>query len=75
MPRTVVKRSICHLNSNDFSIFPLAGTNLSWVQKVFGERGSEVHIWCFLVIAAFVPKYGIIMSTAFRMKTESAAYR
>lgn len=34
MPGTVVKRSICHLNSNDFSIFPWGRTNLSRAQIV-----------------------------------------
>ncbi len=33
MPCTVVKRSICHLNSNDFSIFPLSGINLLCVYR------------------------------------------
>lgn len=32
MPRTVVKRSICHLN--DFSIFPFSGINLSWARTL-----------------------------------------
>lgn len=32
MCRTVVKKSICHLNSNDFSIFPFGGINLLWAQ-------------------------------------------
>lgn len=34
MPRTVVKRSICHLNSNDFSIFPFRGIHLSWARTL-----------------------------------------
>ena len=42
MPCTVVKRSICHLNSNDFSIFPLSGINALCVY-----RYNNTFCWWF----------------------------
>lgn len=44
MPCTVVKRSICHLNSNDFSIFPLIGINLFCV--CFSRKYNMLMILC-----------------------------
>lgn len=43
MRRTVVKRSICHLNTNDFSIFAFGGINLSNTRLILKQTDVAAH--------------------------------
>lgn len=58
-PRTAVKRSICHLDSNDFSIFPFSGINLTRAQSLtwlfFKQTKNEYWIRPWILNIDFMP--------------------
>lgn len=58
-PRTAVKRSICHLDSNDFSIFPFSGINLTRAQSLtwlfFKQTKNEYWIHPWILNIDFMP--------------------